>query len=67
VDLNDKNKGDTKLATISNKLDFSSEDRIPDQVMNEILWKFVHGEQSQMPVPVRAAFFKEKEEKEDDD
>jgi hypothetical protein len=67
VDLNEKNKADNKYTLLSNKLDFSSEDRIPDQVMNEILWKFVYGEQSEMPVPVRAAFFKEKEEEKEDD
>jgi len=46
---------------------FSNEDRVPDQLMNEILWKFVHGENSRMPAPVRAAFFKEKEGEDEDD
>ena len=67
VDLNDKNKDENKMALASAKLDFSNEDRIPDQLMNEILWKFVYGENSRMPAPVRAAFFKQKEEKDDDD
>ncbi|WP_121357628.1 bifunctional YncE family protein/alkaline phosphatase family protein [Flavisolibacter nicotianae] len=67
VDLNEKNGGDNKLTRLSNKLDFSNEDRVPDPVLNEILWKYVHGENSTMPVPVRAAFFKGKDQKEEDD
>jgi hypothetical protein len=38
VDLNKKNKVDNKLNVLSNKLDFSEEDMVPDQVMNKILW-----------------------------
>ncbi|HWJ25931.1 MAG TPA: alkaline phosphatase family protein, partial [Flavisolibacter sp.] len=67
VNLNEKNKAENKLTTLSNKLDFSKEDMVPDQVMNEILWKFVHGENASMPVPVRAAFLKERTEKENED
>jgi YVTN family beta-propeller protein len=67
VDLNEKNKAEDRLTFLSNQLDFSREDRVPDQVMNEILWKYVHGEHSVMPVPVRAAFLKGRAEKEKDD
>jgi hypothetical protein len=37
-------------------LDFSREDSNPDVLFNEIIWKSVHGEASEMPPPVRAAF-----------
>ncbi|HTF31321.1 MAG TPA: alkaline phosphatase family protein, partial [Flavitalea sp.] len=67
VDLTEKNKKNNEMAIVSAKLDFSNEDRVPDQLMNEILWKFVHGENSRMPAPVRAAFFKEKEGEDEDD
>jgi len=59
VNLNDKNVAQNKFSAISNKLDFSKEDLAPDQVLNEIIWKAVKGEKSQLPSPVRAAFFKE--------
>jgi YVTN family beta-propeller protein len=67
VDLNDKNKEVNSLSVRSAKLDFSSEDRVPDQVMNDILWKYIHGENSRMPVPVRSAFLKKNKGEDDDD
>ncbi|MGZ3872502.1 MAG: bifunctional YncE family protein/alkaline phosphatase family protein [Mucilaginibacter sp.] len=59
VDLNEKNEKKNKLSAVSATLDFSKEDLVPDQLFNEILWKFVKGENSQVPSPTRAAFFKE--------
>jgi hypothetical protein len=59
VDLNEKNEVKNKFSALSNKLDFSKEDVIPDQILNEIIWKSVKGENSQLPGPTRAAFFKE--------
>jgi len=35
-------------------IDFSAPDRIPMRLMNEILWKSMRGERSQMPEPVRS-------------
>ncbi|MEX6689203.1 bifunctional YncE family protein/alkaline phosphatase family protein [Danxiaibacter flavus] len=58
VNLSDINPKNTKLAAISKGLDFSKEDRVPDQVMNELTWKAVKGENAVMPTPVRAAFVK---------
>jgi hypothetical protein len=65
-DLTEKNTADDKLARLSGRLDFSKEDLIPDQVMNEIIWKFVKGENVPMPAPVRAAFFKASRNENDD-
>ena len=59
TDLNEKNEIKNKFSSLSNKLDFSKEDVIPDQVLNEIIWKSVKGENSPLPGPTRAAFFKE--------
>jgi len=59
VNLNDINVVKDKYSAISNKLDFSKEDLVPDQVLNEIIWKAVKGENSKLPSPTRAAFFKE--------
>jgi hypothetical protein len=67
VDLAEKNTADNKLSMLSNKLDFSKEDLVPDQVMNEIIWKFVKGDKVPMPAPVRAAFFKASKKEDDDD
>lgn len=59
VNLNDKNVMKNKFSALSNTLDFSNVDLVPDQILNEILWKYVKGEKSLCPSPTRAAFFKE--------
>lgn len=67
VNLNDKNKRNTPSAKVSATLDFSKEDRIPDLVFSEIIWKAVKGEHSTMPAPVRSAFLKTNREADKDD
>jgi hypothetical protein len=67
INLNDKNTAQNKLAEISEKLDWSKEDKIPDLVLNDILWKSIKGEHTVTPGPSRAAFIKESERKDDDD
>ena len=57
VDLNDKNTAVNKWSMLSEKLDFSKEDRAPDGPFNEIIWKAVKGLDSPCPAPVHAAFF----------
>ena len=59
IDLTDRNVKEDRMSMISNKLDFSKEDLVPEQVLNEILWKYAKGENSPLPAPVRAAFFKQ--------
>ena len=58
VDLDEVNPGKTKLAFLSKGLDFSDADLVPNQVLNNILWKAVKGEDAVCPSPVRAAFLK---------
>ncbi|MGK2862454.1 MAG: alkaline phosphatase family protein [Chitinophagaceae bacterium] len=67
VDLNEKNTKNTASARLSETLDFSKEDRIPDLVFSEVIWKAVKGEESSMPAPRRSAFIKMKEEEKDDE
>lgn len=67
VNLDEINPDGTKLAAMSKGLDFSKEDVIPDQVMNDITWKAVKGENAVMPTPVRAAFVKPVKKSDDDD
>jgi YVTN family beta-propeller protein len=67
VDLNEKNTKTTASAKLSETFDFSKEDRIPDLIFSEVIWKAVKGEDSKMPAPRRSAFVKivDEEEKED--
>lgn len=65
VDLNEKNTKNTASARLSETFDFSREDRIPDLVFSEVIWKAVKGEDSQMPAPRRSAFVKMMEEEDD--
>lgn len=58
VDLSEVNPDKTKLAALSKGLDFSKEDLVPDQVLNDIIWKAVKGENAVCPSPVRGAFLK---------
>lgn len=58
VNLTEVNPGGTKLAALARGLNFTEVDRVPDELMNAMLWKAVHGENARVPVPVRAAFVK---------
>jgi hypothetical protein len=53
--LDELNAADAPLAAESLAMDFSSEDRAPDRVLNQAIWKSVRGESSDMPSP-RTAF-----------
>ena len=66
IDLDEKNVKNTASARLSETLDFSKEDRIPDLVFSEVIWKAVKGEDSNMPAPRRSAFVKMVEEEEDE-
>lgn len=69
VNLNEKNTKNTASAKLSATFDFSKEDRIPDLVFSEVIWKAVKGEESVMPAPRRSAFVKmvENEEEEEEE
>ena len=67
VNLTEVNPGGTKLAAMARGLNFSEVDRVPDELMNTMVWKAVRGENARVPVPVRAAFVKATNETEDDD
>ena len=51
----------------STRLDFSRADRVPDILLNEILWKSVKGAGSSAPVAHRAAFVLASDDKDKDD
>ncbi len=66
VDLNLKNTAETAMSGISDKFDFSKEDRIPDAQFNAVIWAAIHGLDSKCPAPVHAAFFTVQKEDDDD-
>ncbi|MCX6238288.1 MAG: hypothetical protein NTY07_12170 [Bacteroidia bacterium] len=57
VDLNLKNNVVNPLSKLSEKFDFSKEDKVPDALFNDVIWAAVHGLNSPCPAPVHAAFF----------
>lgn len=68
VNLDEKNVKQTASAKLSATFDFSKEDRIPDLVFSEVIWKAIKGEDAVMPAPRRSAFVKvNKKERDDDD
>ncbi|MFL9485540.1 bifunctional YncE family protein/alkaline phosphatase family protein [Chitinophagaceae bacterium LWZ2-11] len=67
INLNDKNQVKNELAELSEKFDFSQEDKVPDLVFNEVLWKSIKGLSAVVPSPSRAAFVKVSKKKKDDD
>jgi YVTN family beta-propeller protein len=58
VNLDEKNVKLTASAKLSETFDFSKEDRIPDMLFSQVIWKAVKGEGSEMPAPRRSAFIK---------
>lgn len=67
IDLGDKNIAWNEMAKKSEGLDFTKEDRIPDDLFNEILWKGIRGMDARLPAPTRAAWVKAVPKKDDDD
>jgi len=58
VSLEERNEEGAPGSTESATMDFEEADRMPEGLLNEILWKSVRGEASKMPPPVRSAFLR---------
>ena len=69
VNLDDRNVVVSPLSKQFDGFDFAGEDRVPDLLFNQLLWKAIRGEGSEMPAPRRAAWLQnlEKEGEDDDD
>ncbi|HVW95215.1 MAG TPA: bifunctional YncE family protein/alkaline phosphatase family protein [Mucilaginibacter sp.] len=68
VNLNQRNVADNKSSRRSTHFNFAKEDAVPDLDLNEVIWKYVKGEDAVMPAPKRSAFvILEKQKKDDDD
>lgn len=65
VSLDERNIADNKLSRISETFNLAKVDAVPDRLFNEVLWKAIKGENSDMPAPRRAAWVKVEEEDED--
>jgi hypothetical protein len=66
VDLEERNTALNKSAKRSQSFNLAKEDAASDLDLNEVVWKFVKGENSQMPAPRRSAFVMEQKKKTDD-
>jgi YVTN family beta-propeller protein len=67
TDINAVNTVENVWQRKSESFDFSGEDRIPDRLFTEVIWKAVKGEDSRVPAPRRAAFVKGNVKKDDPD
>ena len=67
IDINQTNLASAYGSALCEKLNFTKEDAVPDNLFNEILWKAIKGKNSVMPAPVRSAFVKVVHKKDKDD
>ena len=66
IDLNEKNVAENRWQQMSEKFDFTAEDKINDADFNEVIWKAVKGLDSPCPPAVRSAFFMAETENDED-
>jgi hypothetical protein len=67
TDRNAKNIAGAFGADWSEGANFAKEDMADEAMFNEVIWKSVKGENSNVPAPVRAAFIRSLSKKKDDD
>ncbi|MDB4919481.1 MAG: hypothetical protein JWQ54_1464 [Mucilaginibacter sp.] len=67
VDLEQRNIAVNESSKRSQLFNFAKEDAIPDLDLNEVIWKYVKGENAVLPAPKRSAFVILEKKKKDDD
>jgi YVTN family beta-propeller protein len=68
INIEKRNVAVNESSRRSELFNFAKEDAVPDLDLNEVIWKYVKGENSVMPSPKRSAFvLLEKKKKDDDD
>ena len=68
VNLEQRNVAVNESSKRSQFFNLAKEDAVPDLDLNEVIWKYVKGENTIMPAPKRSAFvILEKKKKDDDD
>ena len=65
--LDEKNLPSAPGSAESLAMDFSDADRIPEVLLNEILWRAMKGADAQMPPPRRSIFVRPASGRADDD
>ncbi|MDB5010603.1 MAG: hypothetical protein JWQ06_1392, partial [Mucilaginibacter sp.] len=56
VNLQQRNVAVNESSKRSSLFNFAKEDKVPDLDLNQVIWKYVKGENSVMPAPKRSAF-----------
>jgi len=67
VDLEQRNVAVNESSKRSQSFNLAKEDKVPDLELNDVIWKFVKGENAVMPAPKRSAFVILQPKKDDDD
>lgn len=67
IDLEERNTAWNESSERSQQFNLVKEDAVPDLELNEVIWKYVKGENSQMPAPRRSAFVISEPNKKDKD
>ncbi|HEX3385263.1 MAG TPA: alkaline phosphatase family protein, partial [Mucilaginibacter sp.] len=67
VDLDQRNVADNESSRKSQNFNLAKEDAVPDLELNEVIWKYVKGENAVLPAPKRSAFVILEQKKKDDD
>jgi len=67
VDLEQRNVAVNESSRRSELFNLAKEDAAPDIDLNEVIWKYVKGENAVMPAPKRSAFVMLEPKKKDDD
>jgi YVTN family beta-propeller protein len=67
VDLEKRNIADNESTRRSQNFNLAKEDAVPDLELNEVIWKYVKGENATLPAPKRSAFVILEQKKKDVD
>jgi len=67
VNLEQRNVADNQSSKRSQNFNLAKEDAVPDLDLNEVIWKYVKGENAVLPAPKRSAFVILENKKKDDD
>jgi hypothetical protein len=56
VNLDQRNIADNESSKRSQNFNLAKEDAVPDLILNDVIWKYVKGENAVLPAPKRSAF-----------
>ncbi len=66
IDLDELNTERNELSDLSERIDLSREDGVPDNLFTSIIWRTVRGPDAMVPAPRRGAFVRAETEEEED-